>query len=347
MSCTANAVQDDRAAACALHAMTGRLLATPMKTPIRSFQIAAVGLDLLHHTRLKLASSLLLAERMDVALQAWSGQPVDLLVIGLDHPAGATALADARALGVPTLSIARRFPASARGELPHGATVRDINDQLSALLLAAPDTANTAQGTPLLMQLARHDAPPAGMHLLQRGAMTLLVDPATRSIALPAATALADLAAQLDDATWSLTAIDADTFQHQYAYRLPQRHSFEALFFCIARHRPDLMPAPAEQASLQLRQWPDLCAEDVPDNGLLAIARLHARPWRASALASACRMPPHTVQMLFSAALASGLASIQDAPVPPSHRRRDAGDSRFFSWVARRFGLTLFQGAAS
>jgi hypothetical protein len=318
-----------------------------MKTPIRSFQIAATGLDLLHQTRLKLASSLLLAERMDVALQPWSGQAVDLLVIGLDHPASAAALHQAHALGVPTLLVARRFGAIARGELPHGATVRDLNEQLSTLLLAAPDAADVVQGTPLLMQLARHDAQPAGMHLLQRGAMTLLVDPATRSIALPASTTLAEVAAQLDDATWSLTPIDVETFQHQYAYRLPQRHSFEALFFCIAHHRPELMPAPAAQASLQLRQWPDLSADDVPGHWLLAIARLHARPWRATALATACRIPQDAAQSLFSAALASGLALNQDAPVTPSQRRGDTHDSRFFSWVARRFGLSLFQGAAS
>lgn len=326
--------------------MTGRS-GTPMKTPIRTFQIAAIGLDLLHQTRLKLASSLLLAERMDVTLQTWSGQAVDLLVIGVDHAAGANALAQARAQGVPTLLIARRFDASARGELPHGATVRDLNEQLSTLLLATPEATASTQGTPLLLQLAQHDAPPAGMHLLQRGAMTLLVDPGTRSIALPASTTLAEVAAQLDDATWSLTAIDAQTFQHQYAYRLPQRHSFEALFFCIARHRPELLPAPAGQASLRLRQWPDLNAEDVPSHWLPAIARLHARPWRATALAGACGIPHHTAQLLFSAALASGLALTEEAPVPRSDRRGDTTDSRFFSWVARRFGLTLFQGAAS
>lgn len=346
MSRAAQAARDVRADASGVHAAIGRR-DTPMNTPIRSFQIAALGLDLLHQTRLKLASSLLLAERMDVTLAAWSGQRVDLLVLSLDHAASTAALADARALGVPTLLIARRFSASAPGELPHGATVRDINEQLSTLLLRAPEAANVVQGTPLLMQLARHDAQPAGLHLLQRGGMTLLVDPATRSIALPAATTLAEVAAQLDDATWSLTAIDAETFRHQYAYRLPQRHSFEALFFCIARHRPELMPAPAAQASLQLRQWPDLSADDVPGTWLLAIARLHARPWRATALASACRMPQDTVQSLFSAALASGLALTQDAPVPPSPPRAENNDSRFFSWVARRFGLTLFQGAAS
>ena len=77
---------------------------------------------------------------MDVTLAAWSGQRVDLLVLSLDHAASTAALADASALGVPTLLIARRFSAIAHGELPHGATVRDINEQLSTLLLRAPET---------------------------------------------------------------------------------------------------------------------------------------------------------------------------------------------------------------
>ncbi|WP_313347293.1 hypothetical protein [Stenotrophomonas sp.] len=318
-----------------------------MNTPTRSFRISAIGLDVLHQTRLKLACSMLLAERMDVALQPWNSDGCDLLVIGLDHPDAARALSEANAVNVPMLSIARRYAEPAPGRLPHGATVRDINEQLSSLLLAAPTVERAAVGTPLLLQLAAATGGAPALHLLQRGAITLLVDTATRSIALPPSTTLAEVVAQLDDVAWSASAIDAPTFQHQYAYRLPQRHSFEALYFCIARYRPELLPMPAEQAPLKLRHWPDLNADDVPGTWLLAIACLHARPWQAAALATACHMPRHTVQSLFCAAVASGLALNQDAAVPSTQRRKDASDSRFFSWVARRFGLNLFQGAAS
>lgn len=318
-----------------------------MNTPTRSFRISAIGLDLLHQTRLKLASSMLLAERMDVALQPWTGEGCDLLVIGLDHPDAARALSEANAVNVPMLSIARRYADPAPGRLPHGATVRDINDQLSSLLLAAPTVERAAAGTPLLLQLAASAGNDPALHLLQRGAITLLVDTATRSIALPQSTTLAEVVAQLDDVAWSASTIDAPTFQHQYAYRLPQRHSFEALYFCIARHRPELLPVPAEQPPLKLRHWPDLHPDDVPGAWLLAIACLHARPWQPAALATACHLPRHTVQSLFCAAVASGLALNQDAAVPSTQRRNDASDSRFFSWVARRFGLNLFQGAKS
>jgi len=317
-----------------------------MNTPTRSFRIAAVGLDLLHQTRLKLATSMLLAERMEVVLQPWPADACDLLVIGLDHADAAPALTEAHALNVPTLSIARRHADPAPGRLPHGATVRAINEQLSSLLLAAPSVERPAQGVPLLLQLAT-TGNGAALHLLQRGGITVLVDTATRSIALAPATSLADVVAQLDDVAWSASVIDAATFRHQYAYRLPQRHSFEALYFCIARHRPALLPPVADHAALKLRHWPDLHADDVPGSWLLAIACLHARPWQAHALAAACQIPCHAVQSLFCAAVASGLALNQEPAVTPPSRRRDAGDSRFFSWVARRFGLNLFQGSPS
>lgn len=314
-----------------------------MNAPTRSFRIAAIGLDVLHQTRLKLASSMLLAERMEVVLQPWSGDSCDLLVVGLDHADSSRALSEAHAVNVPVLSIARRFADPAPGRLPHGATVRAINEQLSSLLLAAPGVDRPVQGVPLLLQLASATSRQE-LHLLQRGGITVLVDTATRSIGLAPSTTLSDVVAQLDDIAWSGEAIDASTFQHQYAYRLPQRHSFEALYFCIARHRPELLPPVAEHTALKLRHWPDLTAEDVPGTWLLAIACLHARPWQASALAAACQIPRDTVQSLFCAAVASGLALNQEPAVTPPSRRRDAGDSRFFSWVARRFGLNLFQG---
>ena len=321
-----------------------------MNTPLRSFRVAAVGLDVLHQTRLKLACSMLLAERMDVQLHPWSGADTDLLVVGLDHADAARALSEANAANVTVLSIARRFADAAPARLPHGATVRDINEQLSSLLLSAPATATerpVAVRAPLLLRLLDQQPADDRLHLLQRGGISALVDVATRSVALPASLSLAELVAQLDDSTWSSEVIDTATFQHQYAYRLPQRHSLEALYFCIARYRPELLPEPELLPTLKLKHWPDLNAEDVPANWLLAIACLHARAWEPAALAAACHLPRNTVQSLFCAAVASGLALNQEVAVPSTTRRKDASDSRFFSWVARRFGLNLFQGAQS
>ncbi|MBD8644638.1 hypothetical protein IFT63_13740 [Stenotrophomonas sp. CFBP 13724] len=321
-----------------------------MNTPIRHFRVAHAGLDLLHATRLKLACSLLLAERMDIHLQPWNGEQAELLVVGGDPSAMAVLQQQARTQGVATLRIVRGATA-ATGVLPHGASVRDINQELAALLGGtaevadqAPDRA-TPQGTPLLLR-AMQSADDASLYLLQRGATRVVVDTATRSLALPVGASLSEIVPLLDDLTWSSTPLDMETFQHQYVYLLPRRHSFEALYFCIARHRPQLLPAVAAGTSMQLLHWPDLDHRDVPASWLLPIARLHAASWTSTALAAASGLPHDTVQFLFSAAASSGLAKHQENAVPPSARLAGLRDSRFLTWVARRFGLDLQVGRA-
>lgn len=321
-----------------------------MNTPIRHFRVAHAGLDLLHATRLKLACSLLLAERMDIHLQPWNAEQAELLVVGGDPSAMAVLQQQARTQGVATLRIVRGATA-ATGVLPHGASVRDINQELAALLGGtaevadqAPDRA-TPQGTPLLLR-AMQSADDASLYLLQRGATRVVVDTATRSLALPVGASLSEIVPLLDDLTWSSTPLDLDTFQHQYVYLLPRRHSFEAMYFCIARHRPQLLPAVAAGTSMQLLHWPDLDHRDVPASWLLPIARLHAASWTSTALAAASGLPHDTVQFLFSAAASSGLAKHQENAVPPSARPAGLRDSRFLTWVARRFGLDLQAGRA-
>ena len=321
-----------------------------MNTPIRHFRVAHAGLDLLHATRLKLACSLLLAERMDIHLQPWNGEQAELLVVGGDPSAMAVLQQQARTQGVATLRIVRGATA-ATGVLPHGASVRDINQELAALLGGTAEVADqalgraTPQGTPLLLR-AMQSADDASLYLLQRGATRVVVDTATRSLALPVGASLSEIVPLLDDLTWSSTPLDMETFQHQYVYLLPRRHSFEALYFCIARHRPQLLPAVAAGTSMQLLHWPDLDHRDVPASWLLPIARLHAASWTSTALAAASGLPHDTVQFLFSAAASSGLAKHQENAVPPSARPAGLRDSRFLTWVARRFGLDLQAGRA-
>lgn len=309
-----------------------------MNAPIRHLRVAESGLDLLHRTRLKLACTLLLSERMEVTLIAWDGTGVDLLVTGQETPD----LAAHRE--VPVLRIARDVAVAAAGRLPHGATVRDINQQLSALLASTPEhlpDAGASSAAPVLLQRLA-EADPRVIHLLQRGSMMLALEGRTRSLWLPPGMTLAELLPLLDDPAWSSSELDDDTFQHQYSYRLPHCRSYEALYFQVARQRPALLPrAPDEATSVQLLRWPDLDGEGVPADWLPAIAQLHARPWRAIALARACHLPHDSVQFLFSAAAASGLASYLETAVPPSARPAGNRDSRFLSWVARRFGLLL------
>ncbi|AEQ98377.1 hypothetical protein XOC_4305 [Xanthomonas oryzae pv. oryzicola BLS256] len=129
--------------------------------------------------------------------------------------------------------------------------------------------------------------------------------------------ALAEVIATLDRLGWHAVPDLAAT-------ALPPRLSCEALFFALPEHRRPALPAVEPSHALQLRQWPELSAETRSPAQLLAIAHLHARPWHPQALAS-------------------GLAQTAESPVPATQRRPHSGNTRFFSWVARQFGLALFQ----
>jgi hypothetical protein len=315
-----------------------------MSPPIRTVDVAAFGLDLLHQTRLKLACSLLLAQRLDATLQPWNGSKADLLVIGIDEPGAAAVLARAREMDIPSLIISRHVDSDAADQLAHGAAVASLNQKLSALL--AVRRRNSPEATPpLLLQLAQTQAPVDTLYLLQCGALQVVIDPVTRSLALPANLGLLELVAQLDDSRWASSHLSRADFNHPYRQRLPQRQSLEALFFCLVRHRPQLLPTGSADTVLQLEHWPDLWGVDLPAGWLLAVACLHARPWQANALAAHCQIPVSTVNALFAAAAASGLAQAATTGNVASHPGRHREDSRFFSWVARRFGLTLFKTA--
>ncbi|QHG88671.1 hypothetical protein ACCQ13_19090 [Xanthomonas sp. NCPPB 1638] len=302
-----------------------------MTAPIHAMRVATAGLDLLHTTRLKLACSLLLAERIDVQLGEWPQHAADVVVLGLETAEGLAAWPALQGQPVRLLVISRTPVAGAW--LAHGATVRELNEQLR-LLLSSPQTAQTAEPA-LLLRYCRGEFGPAPV-LLQHAGLQVGVDPANGCLRLPAGVRLPTLIAALDRPGWQHLADTTDTV-------LTQRISCEALYFALPEHLRPALPAVDPRHALQLRQWPELSADTSSPAQLLAIAHLHARPWRPQALASACKLPLQTVECLFAAALASGLAQTAESSVPALPPRPDTGNSRFFSWVARRFGLSLFQ----
>ena len=73
-------------------------------------RIAAAGLDLLHMTRLKVACSLLMAERVHAQLSAWPGAGIRLLVAGVDTDEGARAALQGREAFQGAQVVAQRQP---------------------------------------------------------------------------------------------------------------------------------------------------------------------------------------------------------------------------------------------
>ncbi|MEA9565430.1 hypothetical protein [Xanthomonas sp. WHRI 8932A] len=302
-----------------------------MTTRIHAMRVATAGLDLLHTTRLKLACSLLLAERIDVQLGEWPQHAADVVVLGLETADGLAAWQALQGQPVRVLVVSRTPVAGAW--LKHGATVRELNEQMR-LLLSSPHTAQVAEPA-LLLRHCRGELG-ASPVLLRTAHLLVRVDPSSRCLHLPAGVSLSELVAALDRPGWQRVTGDADA-------ALTQRLSFEALYFALPEHLRPALPAVEASRALQLRQWPELSADTSSPAQLLAIAHLHARPWRPQALANACKLPLQTVECLFAAALASGLAQTAEIPVPSTPRRPDSSNSRFFSWVARRFGLSLSQ----
>ncbi|APP75649.1 hypothetical protein BJD12_10780 [Xanthomonas vesicatoria ATCC 35937] len=302
-----------------------------MTTPIHAMRVATAGLDLLHTTRLKLACSLLLAERIDVQLGEWPQHAADVVVLGLETADGLAAWQALQGQPMRVLVVSRTPVAGAW--LKHGATVRELNEQMR-LLLSSPHATPVAEPALLL----RHCSGEFGASpiLLRHATLQVRVDPSSRCLHLPSAASLSELVAALDRPGWQRVADDA-------AAALTQRISFEALYFALPEHLRPALPAVEPSHALQLRQWPELTADTSSPAQLLAIAHLHARPWRPQALANACKLPLQTVECLFAAALASGLAQTAEMSVPSTPRRPESSNSRFFSWVARRFGLSLSQ----
>ncbi len=228
------------------------------------------------------------------AWQALQGQPVRVLVVSRTPMAGAW--------------------------IKHGATVRELNEHMR-LLLSSPHATPVAEPA-LLLRHCRGEFG-AGAVALEHAQLHVRVDPGNGCVQLPAGVALAEVIAALDRSGWHVVPDLA-------AAALPQRISFEALFFALPEHLRQALPAMEPSHALQLHQWPELTAGTSSPAQLLAIAHLPARPWRPQALADACKLPLQTVECLFAAALASGLAQTAEIPVPATQRRPDSGNTRFF-----------------
>ena len=78
-----------------------------MSAPARKISAAVIGcqgLDVLHMMRLKVASSLLMAEYIQAEVQEWNHQQVDLLVACIDDTSGQQLLREANQQGLPVLA---------------------------------------------------------------------------------------------------------------------------------------------------------------------------------------------------------------------------------------------------
>lgn len=321
--------------------------------------IAAAGLDLLHMTRLKVACSLLMAERVHAELHDWPGADIRLLVAGVDTAPGAAAAAEGRDTGVAVLSIARNGHGNV-DVLHHGATVKDMFDRLLRLLAddapvvattaaplpqrpSSPDASERSQPVPRARRLLDQVATASGIvTMLECGDLRLAIDRDRGVLHLPDDGADVALVQACERTDWRVEHVARAAFDPMRA-GLPAVAPLETFVWQAASQSADPVGERPVADVLGLKGWPAVDADLLPAGWILPLACLLQRPWSSRALAETCGLAETEMARIFAAVHHSGLAHVGESrtsrvtPVPaPDRSPASAG---LLARVARRFGL--------
>ncbi len=315
-----------------------------MNTPLTSrLRVAIAGLDLVSATRLKVACSLLMADRLEIQLDDWGSAPAAALVAHDGHDEGLRAIAAARADGTPWLAISRQPGA---GDLAHGASVRDIADALRTLLLSPRATpgvlATPAPPLPPFLDAIRLDRTGADHVLLENGLLRLVVDRPNGRLHLLRRATLAQVLAAANVAYWRVTPLAADEWQTAHAPEVVDAWPLEVVWWRAAKHiDPALLGTDIDMVGLSA--WPDLEPDSTDPQWLPVLAHLQRRDWTPTALASATGIPHAVVEQVAALVRLSGLARrAGSAPATRPGRQAFAPEQmRSFLRIAKRFGLRL------
>ncbi|MCD9085961.1 hypothetical protein [Stenotrophomonas sp. SY1] len=290
--------------------------------------------------RLKVASSLLMAEYIQAEVQAWQQQPVDLLVASLDDAQGQVLLHEARQKGLPVLAITRKpLSALSMPGIAHGASVREMFQRLRELLLA--DVVGEVPFRPRTLFHSLGDVPGKPC-LLHMGLVKLLVDAGREQVIVLRDIPYENCLKAAVEAGWTLAVIDADTLQQSQADAVG-RHPFEDFCWRAAALADEPLLAQDLERPCQLRAWPEVETGRLPVQWLLPMAAMTIRPWRPAELALATGAAQEDIARIMAAAACTGLLDGSSTPV--AHARTAAGTvSGFFSRIAKRFGLNFSNG---
>lgn len=305
--------------------------------------IAVAGLDLLPATRLKVACSLLMAERMDVGVVAWNDTQPDLLVADSTSTEGQQAIRRARDLRMPVMTFSRGQSVPSATSLPHAASVRDIALALKTMLSAdASETGPEPAVAHGLLERLRLDAPARDIVLMELGLLRVVVDGPRGRLHMLRRMPIEELVANLADAHWACTPLSEREWKHGYRPDVTSTHSIESLWWRVATHQDIELPQLPELPT-QLRAWPDLDASHTPSDWLPALACLLVNAWPVDELAVAAGLSLETARRLVSITQLSGLADTSAHARQRDLRRVPADVSGgTLLRIARRFGLKLF-----
>ncbi len=315
-----------------------------MSAPARKISTAVIGcqgLDVLHMMRLKVASSLLMAEYIQADVQEWNHQKVDLLVASIDDGKGQQVLREAGAKGLPVLAVTRKVLAG----LPipgvaHGASVREIFQQLRELLQQADGSGERFLPRTLFRSLSDAKGKPSLLHL---GLVRVMVDASQRRITLLRDIPYENFLKAAAEPGWTLSLLSEEGGVDDCLADAVSQHAFEDFCWRAASLSAEPLLVQDMQGLAQLRGWPEVETGKLPTHWLLPMAALMIRPWRPDQLALATGTSLDDIARIMAAAACTGLL---DTSGTDSGTARASGGkvSGFFSRIAKRFGLNFSKG---
>jgi len=315
-----------------------------MTAPARKISAAVIGcqgLDVLHMMRLKVASSLLMAEYIQADVQEWHHQKVDLLVASIDDTQGQELLREAGKKGLPVLAVTRNVLSglSIPG-VAYGASVREIFQQLRQALLESDSEGERFHPRTLFRSLADAKGKPSLLHM---GLVKVMVNASHTRVALLRDLPYENCLKAAAEPGWTLSLLDGDATAQQCLSDAVGEHAFED--FCwraAALSQEPLVPVDTDR-TCRLLGWPEVETGQLPVQWLLPMAAMMIRPWKPGELAQATGVSRDDIARIMGAASATNLLDSRHEQV---ERPQASGNkvSGFFSRIAKRFGLNFSKG---
>lgn len=318
-----------------------------MTLPLPSdFTVAMAGLELLPATRLKVACSLLAADRLTVRLIEWGAEPATLLVADETSDAGRTAIQSARKARLPAIRlIAANDSSGTMHVLPRLATVREFADALRFGLQDRPPSLTETSpysDAPLPQPFLEHlrlDRRRDLRVLLEQGLFRVVSDTREGKLHMLRRMPLDELLERAPKSDWRVTEISDGEWESLYRPDVTRTYAIETLWWRLLPHlsRDEL---PRVTGMVRLRTWPDLDAGATPAAWPLVLAYCSSQPWHADALAAASDVPEEDVQQVMALVRLSGLEASLSYPAAKV-RGSAAHHASTLLRMAKRFGLKL------
>lgn len=317
-----------------------------MSAPARKVTSAVIGckgLDVLHMMRLKVASSLLMAEYIQADVQEWNHQDVDLLVVSIDDSSGQQVLRESGVKGVPVLTVTRKVLSGLHiPEMAHGASVREIFQQLRQLLQQSGDSGERFLPRTLFRSLADMRGNASLLHL---GLVKLMVDAEQRQVTLMRDISYENCLKAAGESGWTLSLVAPGSDVDKCMADAIRKYPFEDFCWRAASLSDEPLLPQNMQGLAQLRGWPELRTGQLPVEWLLPMAALMIRPWRPEHLALVTGSSLNDLARIIAAAACTGLLDTSGNEVAAT--RSGNGNDKvpgFLSRIAKRFGLNFSKG---